>query len=352
MTAPSISTPMMLNLTLVTLALFYIYIILDRHESHPIVVSSSTPTKLNLGQRGLESERQDPLDLDVDDADAFGDVMESFLQEKPVMHTFFQHIDKAHHKRGSTLNQGSGMSDVGHSKLLSAWRQAWEDAGWETVILDLDDAKAFPDYSSIRDFLDTQDFGEYDELCFLRWFAMISAGGGWMSDYDVFPIKENIPESIMKSVGLPNDGEFTAYDNGGLAPSLLSGTKDEWERMAYGLIDMANSQQQGFYSDMLALDDYADSFQNAFVKEYAVAWRLSDMMKSRGNIDCRRVWDEYNMKQQYWAIHFSHWNIRDALDHHSISDGLGRDDRADIANDFLDQWQDQCVDDNYDLLLR
>jgi hypothetical protein len=58
------------------------------------------------------------------------------------------------------------------------------------------------------------------------------------------------------------------------------------------------------------------------------------------------------MKQQYWAIHFSHWNIRDALDHHSISDGLGRDDRADIANDFLDQWQDQCVDDNYDLLLR
>jgi len=284
------------------------------------------------------------------------------------MHTFFEPIETKKKKRkdGSTLNQGSGMSTPeGHAKLLNAWKNAWEEAGWTTRILTLEDAMAYPKYEEILESLDRGIFSDYDTLCFLRWFAMVSAGGGWMSDYDLFPLSENVPLNILGKVDtqkynryaplrkfdsfkwinnggvpLPNDGKFTVYDNGGLAPSLLSGSEKDWDRVARGLIEMEQLHLEGYYSDMLALDDYADVHPQDITKEYSVVWSLADVMSGIREIDCRKVWGR---KNKFWAVHFSHWNVKDGLAKGVLKEGLGRDDRPQIATDFLHDWKQQCA---------
>jgi len=188
-----------------------------------------------------------------------------------------------------------------------------------------------------------------------------------MSDYDVFPLAENIPLDIMGTVvavnqkynrhnplrtidsvkwannggiPLPNDGRFTAYDNGGVTPSLISGSKTAWERVARGLIEMEQLHLEGFYSDMLALDDYDIVYPKDITKEYSVAWSLAEIMSGVGKIDCANVWGR---KNQFWTMHFSHWNIKDGLKNGVLKEGLGRDDRPQIATQFLRDLKQQCA---------
>jgi len=214
-------------------------------------------------------------------------------EARPIMHTFYQHIDINHHKTGSTFNKGTGMrTDEAHLALLAVWESSWQKAGFETRILDINDAMQHEDYGKVREFLDNEEFGEYDEICFLRWFAMASVGGGWMSDYDVVPLASLVPYEYVEvptilsdddiatnnGIPLPHDGRFTAYDERGQVPSLLSGSQEEWERLAQGLINLTYQHTKGFYSDMLALDDYDTSIKDAFEKEAQVLYRLSDVM--------------------------------------------------------------------------
>jgi len=285
---------------------------------------------------------------------------------RPIMHTFFEPIEEKEKTGSKEINRGSGMSTPeAHAKLLEAWQNAWEEAGWTTRVLTLEDAMAHPKYEEVRESLGRGIFSEYDKLCFMRWFAMVSAGGGWMSDYDLFPLAENIPLNIMGKIAdqkyhryaplrninsskwannggvpLPNDGKFTVYDNGGTAPSLLSGSKKDWDRVARGLIKLEEYHLEGFYSDMLALDDYDESYPQDIAKEYSVVWSLAHVMSGVRKIECENVWGR---KNKFWAVHFSHYNVNDSLLRGVLEKGLGRDDRPQIAIDFLHDWKQQCA---------
>jgi len=300
---------------------------------------------------------------------------------KPIMHTFFEPIigsTKNQTNKGKTLNQGSGMSTAyAHEQLLKEWSRSWEEAGWTTKILSLEDAMNYPQYDEIYDFLRARDFGQYDLLCFLRWFAMVSIGGGWMSDYDVFPLDGNIPPEYLgkkapvtaqqqkysvtnKSrkwdtsatklkwknnggIPLPNNGKFTMHDIFPV-PSLSSGSKEEWHRVARGLIDMLHKHMDGFYSDMFALDDYDAVYPDTIAKENSVIWKLSNVMSDVREINCTKVWKGSKIgRGEFWAVHFSHWNVQDASKNNVLKEGLGRDDRAEIAHDFLSDWNKQCA---------
>eukprot|EP00566_Odontella_aurita_P014896 CAMPEP_0113558502 /NCGR_PEP_ID=MMETSP0015_2-20120614/18382_1 /TAXON_ID=2838 /ORGANISM="Odontella" /LENGTH=348 /DNA_ID=CAMNT_0000460045 /DNA_START=90 /DNA_END=1133 /DNA_ORIENTATION=+ /assembly_acc=CAM_ASM_000160 len=186
---------------------------------------------------------------------------------RPKMHTFYEKI-----------NQDTGMSNEADEALLSAWRTAWSAAGWDPVVLSSNDARRHPDYEELFGVLEKKGgfrFGEYDEMCFVRWIAMgapnaevdekdnETAAGGWMADYDVFPL-ENFAEEGWTD-NLPKGGRLTVYEaNGGehvsVVPSLVSGTAEEWTRMAWLLVQNYDAHRKdSFWSDMLALDDIGQS---------------------------------------------------------------------------------------------
>merc|ERR1719469_1440902 len=72
--------------------------------------------------------------------------------------------------------------------------------------------------------------------------------GGWMSDYDTFPLQ--IRHTLTR---LPNNGRFTS--NQRHVPSLISGSQPEWNRMVKLLFASYQSHTNTFWSDMRALED-------------------------------------------------------------------------------------------------
>merc|ERR1712157_37359 len=103
---------------------------------------------------------------------------------------------------------------------LDEWKKAWFNAGWEPVILGLDDAKNHPYFKKFEKAFDNAQYPipMYDRMCFYRWLAMSENGGGWMSDYDTMPLNTNPSESLI----LPNGGQFTSFQKH--VPALVVGS--------------------------------------------------------------------------------------------------------------------------------
>jgi len=127
------------------------------------------------------------------------------------------------------------------------------------IIFNLDDAMHHPKYDEFTSKLlmnvkGTQFYkgnDKYNFYCFMRWVAMASVGGGWMSDYDTFPLNLNA------SFALPNNGTMTSFT--GHVPNLVSGSADEWNRVVTVMIQDYEKNaytylRKGkmFWSDMLA----------------------------------------------------------------------------------------------------
>ncbi len=91
-------------------------------------------------------------------------------------------------------------------RLLNAWESLWRESGWETRILTMDDAKKHKDFNRMKAIMERFKDGEYNRRCFYRWLAMAEIGGGWMSDYDTFPLDFN---AEVGSEFINGDGEFT-----------------------------------------------------------------------------------------------------------------------------------------------
>eukprot|EP00957_Ditylum_brightwellii_P095583 7281021-Ditylum_brightwellii.AAC.1 len=109
----------------------------------------------------------------------FGGVnaLDEAVSDLPVMHTFFERVEK-----------NTGMTDTGDDMLLETWVDMWKDAGWNPIILGVEDAKKHPDFEELNQMLEDFKFNDYNKMCFIRWIAVAAVGGGWMCDYDIFPL--------------------------------------------------------------------------------------------------------------------------------------------------------------------
>jgi hypothetical protein len=75
------------------------------------------------------------------------------------------------------------------------WKTSWEQNGWETAMLNRSHAQSCPMYGKLQQkvmnlglSLPPELATEFNKISarFARWCALHAAGGGWMSDYDVF----------------------------------------------------------------------------------------------------------------------------------------------------------------------
>lgn len=217
------------------------------------------------------------------------------IEQRPKMHTFFTPI--------------SEDPDI---ELLSAWKKAWYDAGWNPVVLTLEDAKRHRNYKRFIDAFEQAEYktNDFDRLCFLRWLAMGTLEkGGWMSDYDMFPLYSKAREEGME---LPNNGDLTCHSRH--VPNLVSGSNLEWNRMSDLIFLSYTLHQDEYWSDMLALleihekvDGYIFNEDSAplesfYLKElsgdgirrpFALGPKCKEIAKKRAlhfsSADCKRV---------------------------------------------------------------
>jgi len=259
------------------------------------------------------------------------------LKEKPlpVMHTFYTRIDPdKHHKY-------TGMTDEADAKLLLTWKAAWRSAGWEPKILTLEDAQSHPLYEEFDERLDLDvvPFGQYDKLCFMRWLAMAVAGGGWMSDYDTFPLRG------LKNTNPRHHGKLTLYDTvrAGGVPSVVSGSAEEYTRIARQMLEntLTKGIKEEFWSDMLSLMDLYQNDHNVFIVKDEVL-KGERALEGSGKFETRR--DCNMMVGGNWAVHFSHNAITRALSFGLLPPDESARDRPRVANEWLKEWGDKCKD--------
>jgi hypothetical protein len=143
------------------------------------------------------------------------------------MYTFFERIPLEH--------RYTDMMDQDDDDLLNFWKQTWREAGWEPRVLTREDTKRHPDYDAFVQELINLKLDPFNELQFLKPLVIAASGGGWISDYDVFPVRDFREEGFQ----LPNKGQITFHDI--LSPSLASGTAEEWLKTAKAML--ADAQQ-------------------------------------------------------------------------------------------------------------
>lgn len=241
----------------------------------------------------------------------------------PVMHTFFE---PAFNKYDNLLVE------------LGEWRKAWENAGWKTVVLTMKDAKRHPLFDKFRNAFDAakSEVSEYNRMCFFRWLAMATSGGGWMSDYDTFPLYSNPSENIA----LPNNGFFTSFQKH--VPALVVGSPSEWDRMSKLLYESYLDHTHEFWSDMLALKEVHDKNEKSCNFENHEVISADDPYKIlfRKNAEAV-ISDPYSLKKYCHgtkgkrAIHFSHAACARV--------GFCHNKRGVILTKWIDAWRTQCA---------
>jgi hypothetical protein len=89
------------------------------------------------------------------------------------------------------------------------WKTSWTNRGWNPIMLNKSHAQASNLYGKLQQKLVGMMYGAAPELHnridwimarFTRWCALHAAGGGWMSDYDVYNLDLS-PETAYNELG-------------------------------------------------------------------------------------------------------------------------------------------------------
>lgn len=147
--------------------------------------------------------------------------------------------------------------------LVELWKEAWMKAGWTPVVLGEEDAAKSPLYRVAKRIFEgfpTVNPKAYEMACYLRAVAM-SEIGGWMADFDVFPLlmpSDHLSDRISMFSGNERDPNI---------PCLVCATQDQYRDLV--LFYMEQTPTGKHFSDMIACGLAGDRIQNfGGVKEY------------------------------------------------------------------------------------
>jgi hypothetical protein len=245
-----------------------------------------------LRSSGVVGDLKVPDEVTQDIADA--------AMPRPVMTTFFEPVE------GGCC----GMTQQGHENLVASWKRAWESFGWETRVLTANRARKHPSYELLDQKLKESNVSEYDRRCFWRWLGMALDDdplGGWMSDYDLFPLTL----TGYKGLELMSKPGFKTY--GGHVPALIHADQQSWERIVQMMIDnLYPDMNIDFISDMMVLEylhrNYKEEDMGVTTWEFDL-WKKFPYKRVPGQenpvIDCTLV-------QGNLAAHLSHRGAQEA----------------------------------------
>lgn len=291
----------------------------DQYPYYPLTFN--IPNSGAAGQQ-QSAQQQDPVPLQ----------QQQQIQRPPTIYTFWAPVPSL-----ANGDKGTGMTDETDKQMLKLWKQAWEAIGWEARILTIQDAQQDPRYDAFYEKLQSIPLWgkrrkganrEYNQWCYIRWLAMSAVGGGWMSDYDVLPVRK---------IDYYQIGKFTVHEPG--VPSLLSGTQEEWSKMAWAILENGlqhNSPEVDLWSDMMALADLQEQqdqpeFHYAVNKTVLTAILLLTGKPWTKDKECHRL-------KRHDAIHFSHYSMKMGV----LREGERFRDRPRIAAHIMKLFYSFC----------
>lgn len=159
-------------------------------------------------------------------------------------------LDSPHETHGTPIytyfEEVTGINSDDSRKLIELWKTEWSKAGYRPIVLGRGDAEKHPQYKKLlkvfESFPSINPKG-YDLACWLRWLAVSAAGGGWMSDYDCYPLEARFGDQCA-------DFEFfSGNDRDPFIPCIVRGSAEAYD----GVLQMfANHKHDGKHtSDML-----------------------------------------------------------------------------------------------------
>ena len=247
----------------------------------------------------------------------------------------------------------TGMTESGDAALVEEWKTAWWDAGFEPRVLTLEDAKTHPQFIPIDYAMEHTWLDGYNKMCIWRWVAMSNVGGGWMSDYDVFPLKSFPTEP------LPNGGALTVHDR--FIPDLASGSSEEWIRVAREIVNTllaadaekkieaqsykpAKKKRRTYtlWTDMIALQYWSQHQPDMFQGDSMVMLRAFDNDDEGLGVPWSAEKCQERTPAGITAVHFSHEAIKKGLKKNLLREGQTLDNRAAIAKEWLADWKSSC----------
>jgi len=143
--------------------------------------------------------------------------------------------------------------------MLDYWKKSWQKNGWETVILNENNAKKHPKYKQVLNKINTMptvNTREYENACYLRWVAMACIGG-LMTDIDVINI--NYKPTFFEYY------ELECYEYGRV-PCMVSGSKKEYERVIQWILDWRGDTHH--ISDMYLFIKNRPLLRNIICEQY------------------------------------------------------------------------------------
>ena len=149
-----------------------------------------------------------------------------------------------------------------------------------------------------------------------------------MSDYDVFPLHDFRRDGRI----LPNNGTLTLHNR--LCPSLVSGSGDEWTRVAEEMIDYAAENE--INSDQKALAALFVDNSDLFEQDWSVTQKVFNASEWDVN-DCGE-----QTPQSMRAVHFAHTPVKRALKEGKLPKEWSVRNRAEVATHFMEQWLRRC----------
>ena len=163
--------------------------------------------------------------------------------------------------------------------------------------------------------------------------------GGWMSDYDLFPLNFTGTESydLVRKNG---NGRFTSYAH--VAPALVYASKTEWQRMVEMLMEQIPIFSGDLVTDMYVFKELIMIRRNdvgvVYEPEVFVSRKGFRNYKEDGHMDCEGL-------KGVKAVHFSHFTTGEAYKQglFPIKEGAPVQNRGLAAGIFMDDYKNQCV---------
>jgi hypothetical protein len=308
---------------------------LEQSPPQPVTLGNKTQVAPTLALKSYSKRDEGFGALTVD---AANDIE---LSKRPIIYTFYNPLFEDAFV--------TAMTPEGDAALIEMWKQKWYEFGWQPKVLNYEDSQKHHAFQEITDQLNNSNLDGYNKMCIWRWLAMAAVGGGWMADYDTFPFRDFSQEAFP----LPNDGQMTIHDN--VVPDLVSGTDGEWLRLAHQITkslmehvvpskdEKTGRRRYTVWSDMKALSEFHTKTPDMFKTTSKVMIRAFDNPDEGLGVS----WTPEKCKERtpfkVKAVHFSHAALTKAMKG-SLLHGQTTDDRAKIADEWIETWKKSCGD--------